>query len=69
MLDDIIEKFTTVTIFHDHIEFFLGFNDFIKLNYVRMSDFLKNFDFPSNPLNILLIMDFIFLKNFNCHLI
>lgn len=33
-----------------------------------MSDFLKNFDFTSYTLDILLIVDFVFFQNFDCNL-
>lgn len=33
-----------------------------------MSDFLKDFDFPGDAFNILLVIDFLLLENFDGHL-
>ena len=30
-----------------------------------MSDFLEDFDLPGDPLNVFLIVDLVFLQNFN----
>ena len=68
VLDYVVEEFTTVTIFHDHVELFFGFNNFIKLDDIGVSYLFEDLDFPSDSLNILLIMNFILFKNFNCHL-
>ena len=40
----------------------------VQLDDVRMSDFLENFDLTRDPLNIFLIMNLLFLQNFDSDL-
>ena len=40
---------------------------FVKLDHIWVANLLQDFDFTSNPLNIFLIFDFIFLKYFYCN--
>ena len=40
----------------------------VELDYVGMSNFLKNFDFPGDAFYILLVVDFLLLENFDGHL-
>ena len=68
MSNNEIEKLTAIAVLHDHVKFFFGFDDFIKLNDIRMPDFFQDFDFSCNSFDILLIMNFVFLKDFNCDL-
>ena len=39
----------------------------VQLDHVRMSNYLQNVDFPSNPLDIGLIFDLIFFEYFDCY--
>jgi hypothetical protein len=66
---NVVEEFTSIGIFHDHVELFFGFNNFIKLNDIWMSHFFQNLDFSSNSFNVFLIVNFIFFKDFNSNLI
>lgn len=63
-----IKELTPITVFHDHIELLLGFNDFIKLDNVWMPYLFQYFDFSSNSFDIFLIVNFIFLEYFDCNL-
>ena len=65
---DVVEKLTTVAVLHDHVKLFFRFNDLVKLNYVGVSDFLENFDFSGDTLDIFLIMNLVLLENFDGHL-
>jgi hypothetical protein len=65
---NVIEKFTSITVLHYHVKFFLGFDDFIELDDVWVSDFLKNFYFSCDAFDIFLIVDFVLLKNLYCNL-
>jgi hypothetical protein len=65
---NVVEEFTSIGIFHDHVELFFGFNNFIELNDVWMSHFLQDFDFSRYSFNVFLIVNFIFLQNFNGNL-
>jgi len=40
----------------------------VELNDVGVANFFENFDFASDPLHVLLVIDFFFLKNFYSHL-
>lgn len=40
----------------------------IKLNHVRVSDSLKDSDFPVYPLKVCLVLDLILLQNLDCNL-
>jgi len=40
ILDDVIKKFTTIRILHYQVQLFRRLNDFIKLDYVWVSDHL-----------------------------
>jgi hypothetical protein len=42
---------------------------FIKLNDVRMSDYLENVNFPGYSFDISLILDLILLQDLDCHLL
>ena len=53
---------------HDHEQFFLGLDDLIELDNVRMSDFLEDLDLSCDSLNILLVVDLFFLKNLDSYL-
>ena len=66
--DDIVEELTTVTVFHDHVKLFFCFDDFVELDHVGVSDLLQDFDLSGDSLHVLLVMDFIFLQNFNRNL-
>lgn len=68
MPDDVVEELTSIAVLHDHIELLFCLNDFIQLNNIWMPDFLEDFDFSRYPLYILLVMDLVFLKDFNGHL-
>lgn len=41
---------------------------FVELDDVGVSNFLQDFDFPSDPFHVLLVVDFLFLKDFDGHL-
>jgi hypothetical protein len=55
-----IKKLSAVTIFHDHVKFLVGLNNFIKLDHIWMSNFFQNLDFSCYSLNIFLILDLVF---------
>lgn len=60
---DIVEELSTVAVFHDHVQLFLSFNDFIQLDHVRMADLLEDLDFSSDTLDILLVVNLVFLQD------
>lgn len=45
VLNDVLEKFPTLTILQDQETHFVPFPNFIKLNDIRMVKVLQNFDF------------------------
>ena len=68
MPDDVVKQFSTITVLHDHIKLFFGFDDLIELNDIWMPDFLENFYLSSNTFHILLIVDFVLLENLDSDL-
>ena len=66
-LHNVVEKLPSARIFHDKIQFFLGFDDFIELHHLRMPNDLEYVDFSGNSLDIRDIDNLAFLKNFNGH--
>ena len=53
---------------HDQVKFGLCFNDFIKLNNVRMSDYLQNVNFSCDALYVIDIFNFGFFEDFHSDL-
>ena len=51
-LDDVVEKLTALSIFHNEVQLFLGLNDLIKLDNLRVSDNLQNVDLSGHALHI-----------------
>ena len=62
---DVVEELSPIAVLHDHVKFFFGLNNFIKLYNIWMSDLFENFDFSRNALHIFLIMDLVFFEDFN----
>lgn len=62
--DNEIEQLATVGMFHNHEKFLFCLNDFVKLDDVRVSNFLEDLDFSGDSFDVLLVIDFLFLKNF-----
>ena len=62
---DIIEELSTLGIFHDEVELLWRLNNFIKLNYIRMSYHLQYMNFSCYSLNIIYVLNFVLFKNFN----
>lgn len=65
--DDVVKQLAAAAVFHDHVELLFGFNNLVKLNDVRMSDLLQNFDFSRDSFDILLIIDLVLLQDFDGH--
>lgn len=40
----VVKKFTSVAILHNEIKFLLSLNNFVKLYYLRMLNYLENMD-------------------------
>lgn len=53
---------------HDQVKLGLCFDDFIKLNDVRMSNNLQDMNFSGDTLNIINIFNFGLFKDFDCNL-
>ena len=69
MPHNIIKQLAATAVLHDHIEFFFGFNYFVELNDIGVPHLLQNLDLPRNPLNILLIINFVLLEYLDGHLL
>jgi len=51
-LDYVVKKLAALSIFHNQVQFFLGLNDLIELNDLRVSDDLQNVDLSGHALHI-----------------
>ena len=65
-LDDVVEKLAPLSIFHNKVQLFLGLNDLIKLDNLRVSDDLQNVDLSGHTLHIGNINDLRLLKDLDC---
>jgi len=52
---------------HDHKQLFIGFNNLIELDDVGVSNFLEDFNFASNTLNVLLVVNLFLFEDFHGH--
>ena len=64
MPHNIVKELTSIGIFHDHVKFLFGLNNFVELDNVGMTNFLEDFDLSGDSLNILLIVNLILFQNF-----
>lgn len=65
---DVVEELTAVAVLHDHVQLFFGLNDFVELNDVGVSHLLQDLDLTSDSLHVFLVMDLVFLEDFNRNL-
>ena len=80
---DIIEELATICIFHDHEKLFLCFDDLynrqlkgltvggtylVELDDVGVAHLLQNFDLAGDALNVFLVVDLLFLQDFDGNL-
>ena len=65
--DDVVEQLAAIAVLHYHVELLFGFNYFVQLNDIRVSDLLEDFDLPSDSLHVFLIVDFVLLEDFDCY--
>lgn len=64
-----VEQLSSAGELHYHIELFLGLDDFIKLDDVRVPHLFQNFDFSGNSLYVLLVVNLVFLQYLDGHLL
>ena len=63
--DDVVEQLTAAAVLHDHVELLFSFNNLVELNDVGVTHLLENLDFPGDSLDVLLIVDLVFLEDLN----
>ena len=66
-MNDVLEKFSSSSILHHKIQLFAGLDDFIKLNDVRMSNYLEDVNLSGNSFNVVNINDLVFFEDFHSH--
>lgn len=64
----VIEELAILAILHDQEKFAFSLDDFVKLNYVRVSNLFEDLDFSAYSLDILLIFDAWLLQNLDSNL-
>ncbi len=57
-LDDQLEKLAAVCELHDQVEVFFGLNDLVDLDHIGVVQLFQNFDFPRDPFDVLLVLNF-----------
>jgi len=55
-------------VLHDHKQFLLSLDNLIQLDNVGVANLLQNLDFASDTLDVFLVIDFLLLQDFDCHL-
>lgn len=66
--DDIVKQLSILAELHYQKQFALRLDDLVELDDVWVSDLLKNFDLPTDPLDIFLILNPGLFEYFNCNL-
>ena len=61
----VFEQFSTTRILHDQKELLRGFNDFIQLHDIWMSDNFQNVNLSHHSSYVSLVLDFIFFEDFD----
>ena len=69
VVNDIFKQLATSRILHHQIKLLLRFNYFIQLHHHRMSDHFQDLDLPSNSLNIVYVLNLVFLEDFDGNLL
>ena len=68
ILNYVLEKLATASVFHYQVKLLWSFYNFIKLDNVRMPNQLKDVDFSGYSLNVGNVLNFVFFKYFNSDL-
>ena len=68
MRHDVVEQLSVLAELHDQEQFTFGFDDFVELNNIGVSDLLQYFDFPADPLDVLFVLDARLFQDFDGHL-
>lgn len=69
LLNDVVKQFTTRGVFHDQKQLSGSFNDFIQLDYVRVTHYLEDMDLPHDSGDITLVLDLLLLKYLDGYLL
>lgn len=64
-LDDVVEELAIFHVLHDEKELFGGFDDFVELYDVGVSDQFENMYFSGDSFNVCDIDDFLFFEDFD----
>lgn len=65
--DDVVEQFTSAGILHDQEQLARRLDNLVKLDDVRVTNYLQNVDLSGHPVNIRLVFNLVFLKNLNSY--
>ena len=66
---DVVEELACVRMLHNQVQFALCFNYLIKLDDARVPNFLEDFDFASNSIDVGLVLDLVLLQYLDGHLL
>lgn len=65
---NVAEKFAITAVFHNQKQPTGSFDDFVKLNNVRMPNYFQNVDLPRHAFDVVHISYFVFFQDLNCDL-
>ena len=69
MFHDVLEKLSCVGMLHDKVQFIVGLDYLVQLDYVQMPDFLENLDLSGYHIYVLLVLDFALLQDLDRNLL
>ena len=61
-----VEKFTALSVFHDHKDLAISLNDLIQLDDIRVPYLFENVDFPAYSFMVTMLCDLTLFKYFKC---
>lgn len=61
-----VEQLSSLCELHYQVELVFSLDNFIQLDDTRMSDRLQNFNLSDDPIHVIIVLDFVFFKYFDC---
>lgn len=64
VFDYVLEKLTSGAVLHYQVKVFVVFDHLVELDYIAVTDFFQNGNFPVDPFKVRVVLDLFFLQNF-----
>ena len=65
LADDVLEELATICVLHNEVQIFIGFNNLVKLNFMRMPHFFQYSNFSGNPVPVQCVLYFTLFQYFD----